>query len=196
MWLLWAVIAGPPGATAADHTTLERMARGDHEALAELYDRHSRLVYSLALRIIRDQGEAEDIVQEVFSQAWRQAGRYEARRGNVIAWLLNLTRSRAIDRLRGRQSRPEAASDSLLAIDIPDLTMPVDEQLSLEGRASRVRAAMKELSVLQRVAIELAFYEGLTHVEIAERLELPLGTVKTRIRQGLLKLKDRLAGAM
>ena len=71
MWLLWAVIAGPPGATAADHTTLERMARGDHEALAELYDRHSRLVYSLALRIIRDQGEAEDIVQEVFSQAWR-----------------------------------------------------------------------------------------------------------------------------
>jgi RNA polymerase sigma-70 factor (ECF subfamily) len=196
MWLLWAVIAGPPGATAADHTTLERMARGDHEALAELYDRHSRLVYSLALRIIRDQGEAEDIVQEVFSQAWRQAGRYEARRGNVIAWLLNLTRSRAIDRLRGRQSRPEAASESLLAIDIPDLTLPVDEQLSLEGRASRVRAAMKELSVLQRVAIELAFYEGLTHVEIAERLELPLGTVKTRIRQGLLKLKDRLAGAM
>jgi len=196
MWLLWAVIAGPPGATAADHTTLERMARGDHEALAELYDRHSRLVYSLALRIIRDQGEAEDVVQEVFSQAWRQAGRYEARRGNVIAWLLNLTRSRAIDRLRGRQSRPEAASESLLAIDIPDLTLPVDEQLSLEGRASRVRAAMKELSVLQRVAIELAFYEGLTHVEIAERLELPLGTVKTRIRQGLLKLKDRLAGAM
>jgi RNA polymerase sigma-70 factor (ECF subfamily) len=196
MWLLWAVIAAPPGAAAADHTTLERMARGDLEALAELYDRHSRLVYSLALRIIRDQGEAEDIVQEVFSQAWRQAGRYEARRGNVIAWLLNLTRSRAIDRLRGRQSRPEAASDSLLAIEIPDLTMPVDEQLSLEGRASRVRAAMKELSVLQRVAIELAFYEGLTHVEIAERLELPLGTVKTRIRQGLLKLKDRLAGAM
>ena len=196
MWLLWAVIAGPPGPTAADHTTLERMARGDHEALAELYDRHSRLVYSLALRILRDQGEAEDIVQEVFSQAWRQAGRYEARRGNVIAWLLNLTRSRAIDRLRGRQSRPEAASESLLAIDMPDLALPVDEQLSLEGRATRVRAAVKELPVLQRVAIELAFYEGLTHVEIAERLELPLGTVKTRIRQGLLKLKDRLAGAM
>jgi RNA polymerase sigma-70 factor (ECF subfamily) len=196
MWLLWAVIAGPSGTAAADHTTLERMARGDHEALAELYDRHSRLVYSLALRIIRDQGDAEDIVQEVFSQAWRQAGRYEARRGNVIAWLLNLTRSRAIDRLRGRQSRPEAASESLLAIDMPDLALPVDEQLSLEARATRVRAAMKELSVLQRVAIELAFYEGLTHVEIAERLELPLGTVKTRIRQGLLKLKERLAGAM
>lgn len=196
MWLLWAVIAGPSGTAAADHTTLERMARGDHEALAELYDRHSRLVYSLALRIIRDQGDAEDIVQEVFSQAWRQAGRYEARRGNVIAWLLNLTRSRAIDRLRGRQSRPEAASESLLAIDMPDLALPVDEQLSLEARATRVRAAMKELSVLQRVAIELAFYEGLTHVEIAERLELPLGTVKTRIRQGLLRLKERLAGAM
>jgi RNA polymerase sigma-70 factor, ECF subfamily len=196
MWLLWAVIAAPPGTTAADHTTLERMARGEQEALGELYDRYSHLVYSLALRIIRDQGDAEDIVQEVFSQAWRQAGRYETRRGNVIAWLLNLTRSRAIDRLRGRQARPEASSESVLAIDMPDLALPVDEQLSLEGRASRVRAAMKELSVLQRVAIELAFYEGLTHVEIAERLELPLGTVKTRIRQGLLKLKDRLAGAM
>ena len=195
MWFLLAAVASFPGSAAADHAALERMARGDHEALAELYDRHGRLVFSLALRILRDQSDAEDIVQDVFSQAWRQAARYESSRGNVIAWLLNLTRSRAIDRLRGRQSRPEAASDSLLAIDIPDLTLPVDEQLSLEGRASRVRAAMKELSVLQRVAIELAFYEGLTHVEIAERLELPLGTVKTRIRQGLLKLKERLAGA-
>jgi RNA polymerase sigma-70 factor, ECF subfamily len=195
MWLLGAVVAGYPGETAADHAALERMARGDHDALAELYDRHARLVYSLALRIVRDQGDAEDVAQEVFSQAWRQAARYESRRGNVIAWLLNLTRSRAIDRLRGRKSRPEAASDSL-ALEMPDLAQPIDERLALSGRAAQIRAAVEELSVLQRLAIELAFYEGLTHVEIAERLELPLGTVKTRIRQGLLKLKDRLAGVM
>jgi RNA polymerase sigma-70 factor, ECF subfamily len=171
------------------------MARGDHDALAEIYDRYARLVYSLALRILRDQSDAEDVVQEVFSQAWRQAGRYESSRGNVIAWLLNLTRSRAIDRLRGRRSRPEAAGDAL-TLELPDLAQPIDEMLALSGRATQIRAAVEELSVLQRMAIELAFYEGLTHVEIAERLELPLGTVKTRIRQGLLKLKDRLAGAM
>ena len=195
MWLLWAVVAGHPGGTAADHAALERMARGDHDALAELYDRHARLVYSLALRIVRDQGDAEDVVQEVFSQAWRQAARYESSRGNVVAWLLNLSRSRAIDRLRGRRTRPEAAGDSL-ALQLPDLAQPIDEKLALSGRAAQIRAAVEELSILQRMAIELAFYEGLTHVEIAERLELPLGTVKTRIRQGLLKLKDRLAGVM
>src|SRR5215210_1718278 len=110
MWLLWAVIAGHSGDTAADHTSLERMARGDHDGLAELYDRHARLVYSLALRIVRDQGDAEDIVQEVFSQAWRQASRYQPSRGQVGAWLMNLTRSRAIDRLRGRRARPENTS--------------------------------------------------------------------------------------
>jgi RNA polymerase sigma-70 factor, ECF subfamily len=195
MWLLWAAVAGHPGETAADHTALERMARGDHDALAELYDRHARLVYSLALRIVRDQGDAEDVVQEVFSQAWRQAARYESSRGNVIAWLLNLARSRAIDRLRGRRSRPEGTVDPVV-LEVPDLATPIDEELALSGQATRIRAAVEELSVLQRMAIELAFYEGLTHVEIAERLELPLGTVKTRIRQGLLKLKDRLAGAM
>jgi RNA polymerase sigma-70 factor, ECF subfamily len=196
MWFLLAAVASFPGSAATDQAALERMARGDHEALAELYDRHGRLVFSLALRILRDQGDAEDIVQDVFSQAWRQAARYESSRGNVIAWLLNLTRSRAIDRLRGRRARPDTAAGDPAALEVPDLSQPVDEQIALSNQAARIRAAVDELSVLQRVAIELAFYEGLTHVEIAERLELPLGTVKTRIRQGLLKLKERLAGAM
>jgi RNA polymerase sigma-70 factor, ECF subfamily len=196
MWLFWAVVGSHPGATAADHSALERMARGEPEGLAELYDRHGRLVYSLALRILRDQGDAEDVVQEVFSQAWRQASRYQASRGNVVAWLMNLARSRAIDRLRGRRSRPEPMANAAAVVEMPDLAQPVDEQLALSGRAEQIRAAVDELSLLQRVAIELAFYEGLTHAEIAERLELPLGTVKTRIRQGLLKLKDRLAGTI
>jgi RNA polymerase sigma-70 factor (ECF subfamily) len=195
MWFFLAAVASHPGSAAADHAALERMARGDHEALAELYDRHGRLVFSLALRILRDQSDAEDIVQDVFSQAWRQSSRYEPGRGNPVAWLLNLTRSRAIDRLRGRRARPDATAGDPATLDLPDHSQPVDERLALTNQAARIRAAVDELSVLQRVAIELAFYEGLTHVEIADRLELPLGTVKTRIRQGLLKLKERLAGA-
>lgn len=195
MWVLWAVLA-TNDAAAADRDAFDRMARGDHEALGEVYDRHGRLLYSLALRILRDQGDAEDIVQEVFAQAWRQAARYDAGRGTVLGWLLTLTRSRAIDRLRGRQSRPAASTDEGLLRDIPDRVTPADQQIAWAGQARQIRAALEGLTMLQRVAIELAFYEGLTHVEIAERLELPLGTVKTRIRQGLLKLRDRLAGTL
>jgi RNA polymerase sigma-70 factor (ECF subfamily) len=193
MWILWAV-AGLAGSTVADQRALERMARGEHDALGELYDRHGRVVYSMALRILRDQSDAEDVVQEVFSQAWKQAGRYDSRRGQVIAWLLTMTRSRAIDRLRGRKSRPSTLLDETAAFEIADGTPPADEQLESAGRASQIRSAFESLPLLQRLAIELAFFEGLTHTEIAERLELPLGTVKTRIRQGLLRMKDRLAG--
>jgi RNA polymerase sigma-70 factor, ECF subfamily len=191
MWVMWAVI---DMAANADRSTLERMAAGDDGALAELYDRHGRLVYSLALRIVRDQRDAEEVVQDVFAQAWRQSGRYSAGRGSVIAWLMTLTRSRALDRVRGRLARPDASADSEPIVEISDGTAPADEQLSIADRAGQVRAALSSLPLLQRLAIELAFYEGLTHTEIAERLEQPLGTVKTRIRQGLMKLRDQLPG--
>jgi RNA polymerase sigma-70 factor (ECF subfamily) len=194
MWLLGAVLSAPDHA-AADREAFKRVAEGDQAALGEVYDRHGRLLYSLALRILGDPSDAEDIVQEVFTQAWRNARRYDAARGTVLGWLLTLTRSRAIDRLRGRKVRPEATRDETVLGTIADGARPADEQLAWAGRASEIRAAVHGLSVLQRVAIELAFYEGLTHAEIADRLELPLGTVKTRIRQGLLRLRDRLAGA-
>lgn len=193
MWILWAVMS-VPAATAADRAALERVARRDESGLAELYDRHGRLIYSLALRVLRDQGDAEDVVQEVFAQVWRQAGRYDRARGNVAAWLVMLTRSRAIDRLRRRQARPEAPGIESDALAIADDAPLADDQLLTAVRAEAVRLAMDGLPLLQRIAIELAFYEGLTHVEIAERLEQPLGTVKTRIRQGLLALRSRLAG--
>jgi RNA polymerase sigma-70 factor (ECF subfamily) len=194
MWALSAIVQATEDAATADRAALERMARGDQEALAQLYDRYGRLVYSLALRIVRDQRDAEEIVQEVFSQAWRQSGRYSAGRGSVVAWVLTLTRSRAIDRMRGRRARPEATASETALADLPDNAPAADEQLAWAARTAQVRAALDSLPFLQRTAIELAFYEGLTHVEIAERLEQPLGTVKTRIRQGLLKLRDRLAG--
>lgn len=172
------------------------MAQGEGDAVAELYDRHARPVYSLALRILGDVPEAEDVVQEVFSQAWRQASRYNTSRGAVAAWLLMLARSRAIDRLRARRARPKGDFDERVADNLVDTGLPVDSQVISGEQIARVRAALDELPMLQKLAIELAYFEGLTHAEIAARLEQPLGTVKTRIRLALMKLREVLAGTL
>lgn len=194
LWILLA-IAGASRTSADDQVAVERMARGDQNAVGELYDRHGRLVYSLALRVLRDQGDAEDVVQDVFLQAWREAARFDLTRGNVVAWLLTVTRSRAIDRLRRRQSRPALTAQST-PDDRADDRPSAEVQMEWQSRAAEVRRALDTLPLLQRVAVELAFFDGLTHVEIAEQLEVPLGTVKTRVRQGLLKMRDCLAGAL
>ena len=202
MWFLWAVIDRSGGFhrwaedRASDQSALSRMAQGEGDAVAELYDRHARPVYSLALRILGDVTEAEDVVQEVFSQAWRQASRYNTSRGAVAAWLLMLARSRAIDRLRARRARPKSASDDHAADAIVDTALPVDSQVISFEQITRVRAALDELPMLQKLAIELAYFEGFTHAEIAARLEQPLGTVKTRIRLALMKLREVLAGTL
>lgn len=178
---------------APERRILERMAAGDGDALRELYDLHGRAVYSLAVRILRSQPDAEDIVQEVFVQAWRQAARYDATRGTVVGWLLMQAKSRSIDRLRARKARPEQADDAQRPEPV-DTGVSADVQVVRVEQAQRVKEALERLPVLQKTALELAYYEGLTHVEIAEQLEQPLGTVKTRIRQGLLKLRDALGG--
>jgi len=187
------VLKRVPGDLAADQAALGRAAAGDASGLAALYDGYARPVYSLALRILRDPSEAEDIVQEVFLQAWRQASRYDPSRGAVAAWLLTQTRSRAIDRLRARRARPAVAGSGVAAAEIADPGPALDWQVISSEQVSRVRAAIDDLPVLQRVAIELAYYEGCTQTEIAERLEQPLGTVKTRIRLALAKLREVLA---
>ncbi|MFN7917272.1 MAG: sigma-70 family RNA polymerase sigma factor [Vicinamibacterales bacterium] len=192
-WILLA-IAGSSRTAADDQVALERMARGEHDALAELYDRHGRLIYSLALRILRDQGDAEDIVQDVFSQAWRQAARFDVTRGNVVAWLVTMTRTRAIDVLRRRKVRPELVHTKM-PIDVADGSAGQDVRVEWQHRAREIRRALGTLPHLQRIAIELAYFDGLSHSEIAEQLEVPLGTIKTRVRQGLLKIRDCLAGA-
>jgi RNA polymerase sigma-70 factor, ECF subfamily len=195
MWMLLAAVLGSPAAMEsrqADQASLARIARGDQTAFAALYDRHARLVYSLALRILQDGADAEDIVQEVFAQVWAQASRYDASRGAVAAWMLTLTRSRAIDKLRANRARPEAATEANAAETVIDSAVAQDLELLSAEQVTRLQRALKDLPDAQRTALELAYYEGLTHVEVAARLGEPLGTVKTRIRQAVMKLREAL----
>ncbi|MBM3820334.1 MAG: sigma-70 family RNA polymerase sigma factor [Acidimicrobiia bacterium] len=198
MWLLAALAGFRPESAesqADDRECLRRLAAGDREAAAPLYDRHARAVYSLVLRIVDDEADAEDVVQDVFTQAWRQASRYDPARGPVAAWLLVMARTRAIDKLRARRARsgPQPAEDERAIETLPAAGFDAADVLVGAEQARQVQRALGELPLLQRIAIELAYYEGLTQREIAERLEEPLGTVKTRIRLGLLKLRESLA---
>lgn len=200
MGVMWALAADTARAGADpavqqsdDLGTIRRMAEGDAAALSDLYDRHARGLFSLAFRILQDQGEAEEVVQDVFAQAWRRASRYDTSRGVVVAWLLMMTRSRSIDRVRARAGRPPLQEDDpALLRDLTDGGIAADTLVVSAEQAARVRAGLVRLPLLQRMAIELACYGGQTHAEIAERLELPLGTVTTRIRLGLLKLREAM----
>jgi RNA polymerase sigma-70 factor, ECF subfamily len=164
----------------------------DAEALAFLYDRYSARLLGLAQRILGDTGEAEEILQEVFLFVWRAASSFDATRGSVLAWLLIATRSRAIDRLRAR--RPGARAGLTAVDEIPEAVDPQDVESDSASREweSLCRAAIGELPPEQRTVLELAYFEGLTHQEIAAKTSTPLGTVKTRVRLGLMKLKDRI----
>jgi RNA polymerase sigma-70 factor (ECF subfamily) len=197
MWVLLAVLGSPaaasPESRQADQAALARISRGDQSAFADLYDRHARLVFSLALRILQDRADAEDVVQEVFAQVWSQAARYDATRGPVAAWMLILTRSRAIDRLRAKRSRPETAGEADAAESVVDPAAAQDLELLSAEQVARLQRALQELPDAQRTALELAYYEGLTHAEVAARLAEPLGTVKTRIRQAVIRLRESLA---
>jgi RNA polymerase sigma-70 factor (ECF subfamily) len=170
------------------------MARRDKAALAGLYDALSRPLYSLALKVTNDSADAQDIVQDVFLQLWLKAADYTPARGSVFSWAATLTRNRAIDRIRMRRRRAEIIHES--APDIPGNDTSegtAADALGLREQATAVRSALTALPHEQRSAIELAFFNGLTQTEIATRLHEPLGTVKARIRRGLLKLRDTLS---
>lgn len=176
----------------SDVALMVRVVAREPEAFAELYDRHARAVFSLAFRILGEQPEAEDVVQDVFTQAWRQAERYDPRRGTLAAWVLNITRSRAIDALRRRRQRVAAQpgfwSEPVAADPAPDTLALTNVQVQT------LREALAALPWTQRLPIELAYFEGLSQSEIAARLEEPVGTIKTRVRLGLMKLRDAIAG--
>jgi len=165
-------------------------------AFEELYDRHSRAVFGLVVRILQQAGTAEEVVQDVFLQLWRNAGRYDEDRGPFVPWLLTLARNRALDTLRlksERQRRREEQTEELPAVAAapPDFERQMDQKRCAE----KVRTLMASLSPPQRRAIELAYFEGLSHTEIAAALREPLGTVKSWIRNGLLRLKEGLQSA-
>ena len=172
---------------------VDRLVSRDQTALGELHDRFARVVYAMALKISGSPGEAEDVTIDTFWQVWQQANRYDPVRGSVGAWICTIARSRALDRLRTQRRSPLIATDE--PPERADLTIDEDpeQDVFLAERSAIVRSALGELSDSQREAIELAFYHGLSHAEIADRLNEPLGTIKTRIRLGLSKMRDRMA---
>ena len=173
-------------------TCLHRIAAGDAGALASLYDQTRALVFGLALRVLGDPCDAEEVASDVYAHVWRNAKSFDPSRGAVSTWLLMLTRSRAIDRLRSATGRCRGEESEELLVDLP-AQGPNPEQVSvLKEKGQRVRAAMEHLNAAQREALELAFFEGLTHSELAERLRQPLGTIKTRIRLAMMKLRGEL----
>jgi RNA polymerase sigma-70 factor (ECF subfamily) len=169
-----------------------RMAGGDESALSTLYDRSSRLIFGLLLRILNDAGLAEEVLLDVYMQVWRQAGKYDRTRGKTLAWLVTIARSRAIDRLRSSRQE-EMRKESLDATERGlTLTTAFEDPTIAPERQKLVRGALQALPPEQREVIEMAYYLGLSHSEIAARLGQPLGTVKTRTRLGMMKLREQL----
>lgn len=171
---------------------IDKMAGGDQASLADLYDQSSRLVFGLVLRIVNDRSAAEEITLDTYHQVWRQAANFKPERGTPTSWILTIARNRAIDRLRStarprkEQTPLEDVAPFLAGNDSPEETALLSEQQRI------VRAALAQLRAEQRVLIEVAFFGGLTHYEIAEQFNLPLGTVKTRIRAGMQRLREIL----
>lgn len=186
----------PPAASTIDPKLMARVVKGDHQAFSQIYDQSSTLLYSMAVRILGSREDAAELLQEVYLEVWRKVVRYDVGRGTPIAWLITLTRSRAIDRLRARGARArqqageplDGSSASLVADRHPD---PLESHVDQELRGL-VTGALADLPQAQQQAIELSYYEGLSHAEIATRLNQPLGTVKTRIKLGMSKLRDSL----
>ena len=185
----------PDGPASQDvEELLARSARGDEQAFARLYDLTSPRIYGMVLRVVRDAAQSAEVTQDVYLEVWRQAARFDPAKGGVLPWLLMIAHRRAVDRVRSAQAA--AVRDdryATLAEERPYDSVAEQAQTSLE--AQRVRRVLDGLTDAQREAISLAYFGGYTHSEVAELLKLPLGTVKTRIRDGLIRLRDALGVA-
>ncbi len=174
----------------SDEALVALVARGDEDALAELYDRVGRIAYGLALRVLRDERHAEDAVQEAFLQVWRSAATFRAERAKASTWILTLVHRRAVDLVRREERRQaDPLTDDSAAGTAPEET---DEAAWLRFERERVQAALKQLPDVQREALELAYYGGFSQSELAERLGVPLGTIKSRMFAGLARLRELL----
>ncbi|MFN7979107.1 MAG: sigma-70 family RNA polymerase sigma factor [Vicinamibacterales bacterium] len=177
---------------------LQRVAARDESALAELYDRHSSLAYAVIRRILRDASDADDVLQETFVRVWSRAETYDARLGSPEAWLVRIARNRAIDRVRARRVREHLAVDTGITetgesrVPEPETHVTPEHVVRDAATARAIRRALTDLPDAQRALIEAAFFEGYTHHELATRFNVPLGTVKTRIRSGLTTMRGRL----
>ena len=191
---LRAVGSGAPGHQEAPELVelLRRSSRGDEQAFATVYDATSARAYGLALRVVRDPAQAEEVTQEAFLDVWRHSSRYEPGRGSVIGWLLTIVHRKAVDRVRSAEAagRRDETSHQQAEVDHDQTVEAV--QTSLDSQ--RVRTALQELTHNQREALGLAFFGGYTHTEVAAMLDLPLGTAKTRIRDALIRMRDALGG--
>lgn len=173
---------------------ISKVARWDRSAFARLYDATSSRVYGLVLRIVADRTAAEEVTLDVYTQIWNEAGRYDSSRSSVLAWLLLLARSRAIDHLRSglRRARDAEVPMDSPALGVPDAAESPEGAALAQGVRRMVRSALSSIDRDKRAAIELAFFSELSHREVADRLGLPLGTVKTRIRTGMIELRKIL----
>ena len=183
--------------TDQDVELLRRVANQDRAAFAEFYDRHSTLVFSVACKILNDQTDAEDVVQETFFQIWEKAVKFDPKLGKAASWAATMARNKAVDRIRSTQRRTrlaEAAGAEMVIANECDAT--VNAAVHGHDKAQLIQTAIVTLPVDQRQAIELAYFSGLTQNEISEKLKQPLGTIKARIRRGLLKLRDQLEGLL
>ena len=181
----------------SDAELLQRISAGDRAAFAAFYDRHATLMFSVACKVLRDQGEAQDVLQEVFVQIWEKARNFDPALGKASSWAAILVRNRAIDRIRASQRRTRLAEQAGAEWEVAaDIARTANEAIHGTDKARLIQQAIGGLPVEQRHAIELAYFSGLTQDEISQKLNEPLGTIKARIRRGLLKLRDQLEGLL
>ncbi len=178
-----------------DSNLAQRLKSRDPQAMSDLYDRYGRLAYSVIYRMVRDAGTAEDLVQETFLRVWNRAGSFDPQRGALGPWVLTVARNRAIDYVRSMDGRMSAGALELDRMENPALFSGFDDNALSIDRARRLKGAFEKLTPNQRMVIDLAYYEGLSQSEMAERLKQPLGTVKTWVRSALKALRDELTEA-